>query len=121
MQNETPAPGRAVPAVVRGPFNPVAYVLIDGHLLLPAIWPDSAGPAPAAGEVVTVRLPDGRPTPQMLPLTAWREPPEPAPPAAAPPDDPVQAAAAIPEPAAIPEQAAEQPDSAQQPESQEAS
>lgn len=132
MQYEPPASYRTVPAVVRGPFNPVAYVLVDGHLLLPAIWQDSANPAPTTGKVVTVRLPCGRPTPQMLPLAAYLEEPESAPPAVAPLDDDAvfeeavaAAEAAVSEDAAVLEDAAapevERPESAQQSESQEAS
>lgn len=94
---------RLVPAVVRGPFKPVAYVLVDEHLLLPAIWHDSAKPAPATGDVVTVRLPCGRPTPQMLPLTAYQEQPETAPPTAVPSVDTASEDAANPEETSAPE------------------
>lgn len=114
---------RLVPAVVRGPFNPVAYVLIDKHLLLPAVWHDNAKPAPATGDIVTVRLPAGQPTPEMLPLAAYREQPESAPPTAVLSDVAAPEEAAPPEDASASEEASTEaePEGAQPSESPEAS
>jgi hypothetical protein len=76
----TPEPSyRITPAVVYAPFCPVGYVLVDAHLLLPAIWHADTGTAPATGDRVMVKVPHGRPSSGMLPLLAY-----PIPSAAAP-------------------------------------
>jgi len=64
------------PAVVHAPFGPVGYVLVDGHLLLPATWDDPVRPAPATGGTVAVNVPCGKLQPNLLPLAAFA--PEPA-------------------------------------------
>jgi hypothetical protein len=61
--------GRVVTAVLHSPFLPVGYVLVDGHLLLPATWQDNA-PPPAIGDRVTVEVPYGRPAADALPIHA---------------------------------------------------
>jgi hypothetical protein len=69
--------GRLYPAVVHAPFHPVGYVLIDGHLLLPATWHDPEQAAPGVGGPVVVNeLPWPLP-PGVLPLVAYPAPPEP--------------------------------------------
>jgi hypothetical protein len=76
------------PAVVYAPFGPVGYVLVDEHLLVPAIWDDPAGPPPTIGSLVAVNLPGGRLRPDLLPLVAFT---------------PKPATAAEPEPGPAPE------------------
>jgi hypothetical protein len=69
---------RATLAVVHAPFRPVGYVLVDAHLLLPAIWEeDPMRPAPGIGGLVAVKMPYGKLRPDLSPLTAY--PPEPTP------------------------------------------
>jgi hypothetical protein len=68
-------PGRLYPAVVHAPFRPIGYVLIDGHLLLPATWHDPGQPGPGVGGPVAVdEFPWPLP-PGVLPLVAYPAPP----------------------------------------------
>jgi hypothetical protein len=74
---------RVVPAMLHSPFGPVGYVLVDGHLLYPAIWRDGA-PPPAIGDLVAAEVPYGRPAAEALPLCAYMLPPGQSLPAIAP-------------------------------------
>lgn len=75
-------------AVVHTPFRPVGYVLVHAHLLLPALWPDPARPAPATGCRVVVNVPRGPLPAGLPPLIASPVSPEQEPGSASPITEP---------------------------------
>lgn len=62
---------RTVQALVHSPFQPIAYLLVDENLLMPARWPHESRAPARVGDRVTVQIPDGTPQPRLLPLSAF--------------------------------------------------
>jgi len=62
---------RTVQALVHSPFQPIAYLLVDENLLMPARWLHESRPPPGVGERVSVQVPYGAPQPELLPLSAF--------------------------------------------------